>query len=81
MMPRSLVWARVHNLSSSAFAVRVSCRRAVLLISGALCPFCFLMAAMEGRTCDSAVAMSVAVSLRVVPAWPMGMHTRSTLPQ
>ena len=68
MMPRSLVWARVQNLSSSAFAVRVSCRRAVLLISGVLCPFCFLMAAIEGRTCDSAVAMSVAVSLRVVPA-------------
>ena len=68
MMSRSLVWARAQNLSSSAFAVRVSCRRAVLLISGVLCPFCFLMAAMEGRTWTSAVAMSVAVSLRVVPA-------------
>jgi hypothetical protein len=39
MMPRSLVWAREQNLSSMAFAVRVSCRRAVLLISGLLCPF------------------------------------------
>ncbi len=46
MMPRSLVWVRVHNLSRSAFAVRVSWRRAVLLISGVLCPFCFLVAAM-----------------------------------
>ena len=81
MIPRSLDWAREQNLLSKAFAVRVPCRRAVLLISGVLCPFCFLMAAMEGRTCDSAVAMSVAVSLRVVPAWPMGMHTRSILPQ
>jgi hypothetical protein len=81
MMPRSLVWARAQNLSSSAFAVRVSCRRAVFLISGVLCPFCFLVAAMEGRTWANAVAMSVAVSLRVVPALPMGMHTRSTLPQ
>ena len=81
MMPRSLVWARVHNLSRSALAVRVSWRRAVLLIPGVLCPFCFLVAAMEGRTWASAVAMSVAVSLRVVPAWPMGMQTRLTLPQ
>jgi hypothetical protein len=81
MMPRSLVWAREQNLSSRAFAVRVSCRRAVLLISGVLCPFCFLVAAMEGRTWANAAAMSIAVSLRVVPAWPMGMHTRSTLPQ
>ena len=81
MIPRSLDWVREQNLSSKAFAVRVSCRRVVLLISGVLCPSSFLMVAMEGRTCDSAVAMSVAVSLRVVPAWPMGMHTRSTLPQ
>jgi len=27
-----------------------------------------------------AVAMSDAVSLRVVPSWPMEMHTRSTRP-
>jgi len=68
MIPRSLDWAREQNLSSKAFTVRVSCRRAVLLIPGVLCPLCFLMAAMEGRTCDGAVAISVAVSLRVVPA-------------
>ena len=61
--------------------MRVSCKRAVLLISGVLCPFCFLVAVMEGWTWASAVAMSVAVSLRVAPAWPMGMHTRSTLPE
>jgi len=35
----------------------------------------------EGRTLARAVAMSDAVSLRVVPAWPMGMPTRSTRPQ
>ena len=81
MMPRSLVWAREQNLSSSAFAVHVSCRRAVLLIYGVMCPFCFLVAAMKGRTWASAVAMSVAVSLRVVSVWPIGIHTRSTLPQ
>jgi len=81
MMPRSLVWAKEQSLSSRASAVRVSCRRAVLLISGVVWPFCFLVAAMEGRTWAIAVAMSVAVSLRVVPAWPMGMHTRSTFPQ
>jgi len=80
-MPRSLVWAREQNLSSRDFAVRVSCRRAVLLLSGILCPFCFLVAATEGQTWASVVAMSVAVSLRVVPAWQIGMHNRSTLPQ
>ena len=62
MMPRSLAWAREQNLSSRAFAARVLCRRAVLLISGVLSPFCFHVA-----------TMSVAVSLRVVPAWPMGI--------
>ena len=81
MMPRSLVWAREQSLSSRVFAVRVSCRRAVLLISDVLWPFRFLVAAMEGRTWANAVVKSDAVSLRVVPAWPMGMHTRSTLPQ
>ncbi len=73
MIPRSLVWAREHSLSSRVFAVRVSCRRAVLLISGVLWSFRFLVAAMEGRTLASAIAMSDAVSLRVEPAWPMGM--------
>ena len=61
--------------------MRVLCRRAVLLISRVLWPFRFLVAAMEGRTLASAVAMSDAVSLRVVPAWPMGKHTRYILPQ
>jgi hypothetical protein len=79
-MSMSLDWARQQSLMSKVCAVRVSCRRAVLLISGLLWPFLFLVAAMEGRTLASAVAMSDAVSLRVIPAWPMGMHTRSTLP-
>jgi hypothetical protein len=79
MIPMSLVWAREQSLSSRVYAVRVWCRRTVLLISGVLWPFRFLVVAMEGRTLASAVAMSDAISLRVVPAWPMGMHTRSTL--
>ncbi len=47
MMPRSHKWAREQNLSSRAFAVRMPCKRAVLLISGVMCPFYFLVAAME----------------------------------
>ncbi len=81
MMPKSLVWARVQSLSRRVFAVRVSSRRAVLLISGVLWLFRFLLAAIDGRTLANAVAMLAAVSLRVVPAWPMWMQTRSTLPQ
>ena len=80
-MPRSLVWAREQSLPNMVFTVRVSCRRSVLLISGVLWPFSFLVAVMEERTLASAVAMSDAVSLRVVPAWPMGMQTRCALPQ
>ena len=34
MTPRSLAWVREQNLPARAFAVHVSCRRAVLLISG-----------------------------------------------
>ena len=37
----------------------------------------FFVEAMEGRTLASVVTMSDAVSLSVVPAWPMGMQTRS----
>ena len=80
-MPKSLVWAREQSFFSRVFAVRVPYRIAVLLISGVLWSFRFLMVAMEGRTLASAVAMLEAVSLRVMPAWPMGMQTRSTLPQ
>ena len=81
MMPRSHVWAREQSLSSRVFAVRVSCRRVVLLVSGVLWLFHFLVAAVEGHALASAVEMSDAASLRVVPAWPMEMHTKSTLPQ
>jgi len=48
--------------------VRVWCRRATLLISGVLWSFLSLVAAIEGRTLASAVAMLNAGSLRVVPA-------------
>jgi hypothetical protein len=81
MMPRSLVWAREQSLLSRVIAVRVSCRRVVLIISGILWPLRFIVAAMEGRTLASAVAMSDAVSSRVVPTWPMGMQPGSTLSQ
>ena len=50
MMPRNLVWAREQSLSSRVFAVYVSCKMAVLLISAVLWSFRFLVAAMEGRT-------------------------------
>jgi len=43
------LWAREHNLSSRVFAVRMSWRRAILLIFRVLCPF------------SSAVAISDAV--------------------
>ena len=36
---------------------------------------------MEGRTLTRADAKSFTVSMRVVPAWPMGMQTNSTRPQ
>ena len=36
---------------------------------------------MDGRTLARADAKSFAVSMRVVPAWPMGMQTSSTRPQ
>jgi hypothetical protein len=64
IMPRSLVWAREQSSSSRVFAVRVSCRRAVLLISSVLWNFRFLVAAMEGRTLASAVAMRVVLAGR-----------------
>jgi len=40
-MPKSLVLAREQSLSSRVFAVRVSCGRTVLRISGVLWPFVF----------------------------------------
>jgi hypothetical protein len=49
MMPRSLFWAREQSVSSRVFVVRVSCVRMVLLISGVLLSFHFLVAAMDGR--------------------------------
>jgi hypothetical protein len=73
MIPRSLVWAREQSLPGRVFAMCVSCRRMILLISNVLRPSRFLVAAVEGWTLTSAVAMSDAVFLRALPAWPMGM--------
>ena len=54
------------NLARRIFAERMPWKRAFLLTSGVLCSFCFRMSAMEGWTLAIAVAMSNAVSLRVV---------------
>ena len=51
-----------------------------MLVSGVLRPFRFLVAMMTGRALASAVAMPDAVSLRVVPAWLLGMQPRPTIP-
>ena len=81
MMPISLVCASEQSLLRRVFAILLSWRRAVELVSGVLCPLCLRWAAMEGRTLARADAKSFAVSMRVVPAWPMGMLTNSTRPQ
>ena len=57
------------------FATRLSWTMAVLLASCVLWLFSFWLAAMEGQTLARAVAMSVAVSWRVVPACPIATHT------
>ena len=80
MMPRRRVWARNKSLSRKVFDMRMSWRRAVLLVSSVLRSFCFRMAAMEGRTWAWVISMSDAASLMLVPAWPRGMHTSSTRP-
>ncbi len=43
--------------------------------------FLFSFGGDGGAGLTRAVAISVSVSRSVAPAWPMGMHTRSTLPQ
>jgi hypothetical protein len=63
MMPSSRVCAREQSLSRRVSAVvRMSSRRAVLLIFGARWPFRLRRAAINGRTPVRAVAMSFAVS-------------------
>jgi hypothetical protein len=81
LMPKSLVCAKEQSLLRRVFAILLSWKRAVELVSGVLCPFRLRSWAMEGRTFARADAKSFTVSMRVVPAWPMGMHTNSTRPQ
>ncbi len=81
MMPSNLVCASEQSLLRRVFAILLSRRRAVELVSGVLCPLRLRWAAMEGRTLARAGVKSFAVSMRVVLAWPMGMLTNSTRPQ
>ncbi len=80
-MPIRRVWARAQSLSSKVFATCLSSMADVLLGSYVLELIDVTLALEEGRALARTVAMSVAVSLRVVPALPMGMHTTSTRPQ
>ncbi len=75
MMPKSLVCAREQSLFMRVFAILLSWMRAVEFVSGVSCPFRLRSEAMEGRTLAMADAKSFAVSIGVVPAWPIGMHT------
>jgi len=81
MMPKSLVCTKKQSLLRRVFAILLSWRRAADLVSGVLCSFLLRSEAMEGRTLARADAKSFAVSMRVVPAWPMVMQTNSTRPQ
>ena len=80
-MPIRRVWAKEQNLAKRVLATCLSRVRAVLLVSCVLRFSYFPLLSMEGRNLVRAVAMSATVSWRVVPAWPMGMHTRSTHPR
>ncbi len=81
MMPSSLVCASEQSLSRRVFAILLSWRRAVELVSGVLCPLHLRWVAMKGLTLARANAKSFAVSMRMVHAWLMGMPTSSTRPQ
>ncbi len=80
-MPRRRAWAKEQNFSRRAFATCLSWISGVLLGSCVLVLLNAQLASEKGRALATAIAMSDAVLLRVVPAWPMGMHTRSTRPQ
>jgi len=79
-MPRRRGWAREQILSRRVLTTCFSWVRAILLASCILRHFDFPLLSMEGRDLARAVAMSAAMSWRVVPAWPVGMHMRSTHP-
>ncbi len=68
MMPMNLVFAREQSFLRRVFAILLSWRRAVDLVSGVLCSFRLRSEPMEGRTLARADAKSFAVSMRVVPA-------------
>jgi len=68
IMPRIPVCAREQSLLRRVFAILMSRRGAIELVSGVLCPFRLRSEAMEGRTLARADAKSFARSMRVVPA-------------
>ena len=68
IMPRRRVWAREQNLSRRVFATCLSWMTGVLLSPYVFGVLYFPLTSEEGRTLARAVAMSDAVSLRVVPA-------------
>ena len=68
MMSKSLVCAKEQSELRRVFAILLSCRRAVELVSGVLCPFRLRSETMEGRALERTDAKSFAVSMRVVPA-------------
>ena len=67
IMPKRRICVKEQNLSRRLFAILLSWMRAALLVSCFFSLF-FRLAATEGRTLARAVANSVAVSWRVVPA-------------
>ncbi len=79
IMPRRRDWARAHSLPKRVFANCLSWMTDVLVGSCVLdiIDFPYLMS-WEGLILARAVTMTDTLSLRVVPALPMGMHTRST---
>jgi hypothetical protein len=81
IIPRRRVCAKEQSLSRRVFAILFLWMRAVLFMSCVCLPFVVRLAAIEGRALARAVAMSVAVFWRVVPAWPMGIQPNSTRPQ
>ena len=68
VMTPSLICAKEQSLLRRVFAILVSWRRAVELVSGVLWSFLLQSEAMEGRTLARAAAKSFTVSMRVVPA-------------
>ena len=81
IMPRRRIWARAQSLSRRVFATCLSWMTDVMLGSCVFGILNFPLTSEEGRALARAVVMSDAVSVSVVPAWPMGIHTRFTQSQ